>query len=127
MKQIQDTVSLQPLTGQSSANITYTLNKNMGIEMEAKGFIVNKNTVLTSAYNEHMLVTVGKGLAEALAKILDQLSQYDKDATDPIISILEPYIEKSQDLYVHMPPKSSREVTIEVTVRGKAKPKASLD
>src|SRR5712692_3929265 len=40
---------------------------------------------------------------------------------------LKPYLEIDRDLYARMPPKSSREVTIDVTVRGKAKPKASLD
>src|SRR5260221_160951 len=47
---------------------------------------------------------------------------YDKPAIYRIVSILEPYMETTQELDLHMPPISSRRVTVNVTDRGRAKP-----
>ncbi len=72
---------------------------------------------------EYALVSLGVLFATGLAKILDMLRTRNQQAVYHILSILEPYIETDQNLYVRMPPKSSRKVTIEVTRHGKAKPK----
>ena len=74
-----------------------------------------------------MLITVGKQLATTLVHVLDQLSDYNQEAIHPKISNIEPYLETNRELYAPMPPKSSREVVVNITREGKAKPKASLD
>jgi len=85
-------------------------------------------SVTSSAIAEYRLTILGKLLATMLAHTLDQLKNYNEEAIYPILSLLEPYSrDTDQELYVRMPPKSSREVIIEVTRQGRAKPKADLD
>lgn len=113
--------------------VTYTPNKNSFFtapENWTNQSLSNTPDMYTFALRdlkEYMLVTLGKHLATILAQIIDQLSISNREAINPIISIIKPYIETDQDLYVHMPPKSSREVIINITRQGKAKPKADLD
>lgn len=113
--------------------VTYTPNKNSFFtapENWTNQSLSNMPDTYTFALRdlkEYMLVTLGKHLATILTQIIDQLGAYNPKAISPIISIIEPYIETDRDLDVHMPPKSSREVTLNITKQGKAKPKADLD
>ena len=85
------------------------------------------NWIERPALPEQFLILMGKLLATRLAYILEQLRDYNQEEIHPIISIIEPFIEPERELYAHMPPKKSREITLTVTRGGKAKPKASLD
>lgn len=69
-----------------------------------------------------VLTFIAEHLAMGLAQTLSILEIYDKPAIYRIISILEPYMETTQELDLHMPPISSQKVTINVTDRGRAKP-----
>jgi hypothetical protein len=68
------------------------------------------------------LTFIAEHLAMGLAQTLSILEVYDKPAIYRIVSILEPYMEATQELDLHMPPISSRRVTVNVTDRGRAKP-----
>ncbi|SRR6266436_1988649 len=73
------------------------------------------------------LIHFGNILAGLLAIVLDQLRAYNEQAVYPIVSILEPYMEPIQEIDFHIPPKSSREVIIEVIREGRAVPKIYFD
>jgi hypothetical protein len=64
----------------------------------------------------------GKLLAQELHDILVDLSPHHAETIYPIMSILAPFIEATEELNLDMPPKSSRRVAINITHRGKAKP-----
>lgn len=68
------------------------------------------------------LTFIAEHLAIGLAQTLSILEIYDKPAIYRIISVLEPYMETTQELDLHMAPISSRRVTINATDRGRAKP-----
>jgi hypothetical protein len=113
-----------------TVEVTFTPNRNALFTWHENWVIPNLNIppdIQASALRDHLLITLGKYLATALTQIIDQLSAYNPEAVYPIIEIIEPYIETDQDSYLRMPPKSSREVVINVTRQGKAKPKAHLD
>lgn len=134
MQEPQNTKSDQLLAEHPQTfEVTYTPNKNSFFTAHGDwiihSFSITPDTHIPALRDltEYMLVTLGKHLATALTQIIDQLGAYNPKAISPIISIIEPYIETDRDLYVHMPPKSSREVTFNITRQGKAKPKADLD
>ncbi len=106
------------------SNISYSFTPHVSTP-----FTVSNTTkgVESAKLIEYRLISFGKLLAITLANTLNQLRNYNEEAIYPIVSFIEPYKKVDQDLYVRMPPKSSREVTIEVIRRGKAKPKADLD
>ncbi len=85
------------------------------------------STIEQPVFAEKLLVNLGEILATTLVNILEELSKYNRDAVYPITSILEPYLKTQQELFAHMPPKSSREITVNVARSGKAKPTVSLD
>lgn len=92
--------------------------------------VVQTNIVSTleqPVFAENLLVHLGEILATTLVNILEELSKYNRDAVYPITSILEPYLKTQQELFAHIPPKSSREITINVARGGKARPTVSLD
>src|SRR5438270_10624625 len=64
----------------------------------------------------------GKFLAQELHDILVDLRLYHAETIYPIMSILEPFIQPTEELNLDMPPKSSRRITINVTRTGRAKP-----
>lgn len=120
----------QPVAEQQpTADVTYTPNRNNfltpGINLPIS--TVHVQSPETSALGEYRLITFGQQLAAALAKTLEQLAVYNKEAIHPIVAVLEPYMNVDRELQAHVPPKSSREVVLEVTRQGKAKPRASLD
>lgn len=84
-------------------------------------------TTSTLSPNEYRLVSFGVLLATGLAKTLDQIRAFNEQAIYPIMSILEPYMQPIQEIDFHIPPKSSREVIIEVTREGRAVPKIYFD
>lgn len=84
-------------------------------------------TTETPVLSEYRLITLGKQLATKLAEILDQLKVHNEEAVYPIMSILEPYMETTEELDFSFPPKSSREVIIEITRRGKVEPTIYFD
>jgi hypothetical protein len=71
---------------------------------------------------EYLLALTGIQYAKRLASILDELGKLNSEAIYPIMSILDPYIEPIPIIDFHVPPKSSREFTIEVTREGRTKP-----
>jgi hypothetical protein len=75
----------------------------------------------------YILPQFGNQLAIMLAKVLDELEKNNREAIDPIVSILEPYMETNRDLKVNIRPKSSREITLKITKMGKVTPKIPLD
>jgi len=76
---------------------------------------------------EQILLAIGKMLAIQLASILEQFKADHREATSSIIAILEPYLNTHQELDTCIPPKFSREITINVSRGGKVRPEASLD
>ncbi len=76
---------------------------------------------------EYALVSLGVLFATGLAKILDMLRTRNQQAVYHILSILEPYMEPVPELNFSFPPKSSREVIIEVTRKGRVEPIIYLD
>jgi len=80
-----------------------------------------------AAQQEYILTTFGKQLATMLAEILRQLTIYNKEAIYPILSVIEPFMETEQNQNIAIPPRSSREVTIEITREGRVTPKIYLD
>jgi len=87
---------------------------------------ISQTTAMLSL-NEYRLASIGMLLAKLLAYTLDQLRTYNERAVYPIMSILEPYMEPIQEIDFHIPPKSSRDVIIELTREGKAVPKIHFD
>src|SRR5260370_12701655 len=75
----------------------------------------------------YALTFIAEQLAIGLAQTLGVLEIYDKPSVNRIMSILNPYIEEIQELDFHIPPKSSREVIIEVTREGKVPQHFHLD
>lgn len=71
-------------------------------------------------WDEDTLIAIINQGAEGIIEILPQLS---KEVRSRIVSKFQPYRETDHDLYVRMPPKSSRRVTVNVTRLGKAKPR----
>lgn len=131
MQELQTIQNYQPLAkSQWAVDLTYIPNPSYTYTSHISGptmvFISAEHTELP-ALTEYRLIYTGRLLAVMLAHTLDQLKNYNKGAIHPIVSFIEPYKNVNQELYAHMPPKASREVTIEVTRRGKAKPRASLD
>lgn len=80
-----------------------------------------------SSLTEDQLPQLGNQLAILLAKVLDELEKNNQEAIGPIVSILEPYMPPTPDFKIHIPPKSSREVTIQLTDLGRVLPKIYLD
>lgn len=115
----------------STTNVTYTPRPNMNYHFtpQITGLSSRKDTteIATSVSIEYSLISISMLLAVALVHTLEQLKGYNEEAIYPIASLIEPYQDTGKNLTTYMPPRSSREVTIEVTRRGKAKPKASLD
>ncbi len=116
----------------STANVTYVPSSNMSYyfipQISRLSTVNNPIAEVTAPVSaEYSLISISKLLAVALVHTLEQLKSYNEEAIYPIASLIEPYQNTNKDLTAHMPPKSSKEVTIEVTRRGKAKPKASLD
>jgi len=75
----------------------------------------------------YALTFIAEHLAIGLAQTLSVLEIYDKPAVYRIMSILDPYIEEIPELDFHIPPKSSREVIIEVTREGRVPPHFHFD
>jgi hypothetical protein len=96
-------------------------------QIHTVSLVTTSNWIEQPIHPEQFLMIMGKLLATKLASILEQLRDYNLEYIHPITSIIEPFIEPERDLYAHMPPKKSREITLTVTRGGKAKPKASLD
>ena len=99
-----------------TTNVVFTPNKNY------------QATLSISVGNvENLLITFGKYYAIQLIRVLDALKTLNEDAIYPITSILEPYMEPIPELNFSFPPKSSREVIIEVTRKGRVEPTIYLD
>ena len=75
----------------------------------------------------YALTFIAEHLAIGLAQTLSVLEIYDKPSVYRIMSILDPYIEEIPELDFHIPPKSSREVIIEVTREGRVPPQFYFD
>lgn len=71
---------------------------------------------------EYLLAQTGIQYATRLASILDKLGKLNSEAIYPIMSILDPYMEPTPIIDFHIPPKSSRELIIDVTKEGRATP-----
>jgi hypothetical protein len=69
------------------------------------------------------LTSFAEQLAIGLAQTLNILKIYNEPAINQIMTVLEPYMEAIPEIDFHIPPKSSREVIIEVTREGRATPK----
>lgn len=101
-------------------------------EHQPRAYVTGTHSVFhpqieSSELREYYLITHGKLLAKMLAQTLDQLRAYNEEAVYPIVSILEPYMEITQELDLRMPPISSRKVTLNVTDRGRAEPDLDLE
>jgi hypothetical protein len=99
--------SILPLT----ADVALTININ------------NPTTSLVATTNDateintqrtNLLIAYGEYYAIQLTRVLDVLATYHQDAIEPIMSILDPYIEPIPVIDFHIPPKSSREIEIEI-------------
>ena len=106
-----------------TANVAFTPNRNYQATLP----ILVGNIVVTPEQIEELLITAGEYHAIQLVRVLDALKPLNEDAIYPIMSILEPYMEPIQEIDFHIPPKSSRDVIIEVTREGKAVPKIHFD
>ena len=69
----------------------------------------------------------GKLLAQQLHDILVDLRLYHAEAIYPIMSILEPFIEATEEWNLDMPPKSPITVVAKVIDRGKARPEFNFE
>ncbi len=102
---------------------------------DAIGFIPQPNLPIstgvvsqtTDLHPKQILTFIAEHLAIGLAQTLSVLEIYDKPSVYRIMSILDPYIEEIPELDFHIPPKSSREVTIEVTREGRVPPHFHFD
>jgi hypothetical protein len=126
----QSVQNYQPPVEFSSTTYVYipsTPSHPFHAQIHAAWLANTTNWVEQPAHPEQLLIVMGKLLATRLAYILEQLWDYNQEAIHPITSIIEPFIESERELYAHIPPKRSREITLTVTRGGKAKPEASLD
>ena len=100
----------------TTAYIAFTPNRNYQATLPT--FV--GNIAVTHEQVEYLLITVGEYHARQLVRVLDALKTVNEDAVYPITSILEPYMKVTEELDLHMPPLSSRRVTINVIDRGRA-------
>jgi hypothetical protein len=73
------------------------------------------------------LASIGEQLAIWLAEVLDQLKRYNEEAIDPIVSVLEPYLETDRDLDFSITLRPSRKFVATVTRREEPEPELYLD
>jgi hypothetical protein len=104
-----------------SATITFIPHANLQASWPVTTG-VNAQTTDIRAAQTQALSSLAEHLAVWLARTLDVLRGYDEQAIYPIMSILEPYMEETPDIDFPFPPKSSRDVTIKVTNRGRVTP-----
>jgi hypothetical protein len=108
-----------------SANIAFipqvNLQANLSISTGA-----NARTTDMHAAQVQALTSLTEQLAVWLVKALNVLRVYNEPAIYPIMSILEPYMEETPDIDFSFPPKSSQDVIIKVTNRGRVTPTISI-
>lgn len=107
-----------PIELPTTANVVFTPNRNYQATLPT----LVGSIAVTHKQVEYLLIAVGEYHARQLVKVLGALRPLNEDAIYSITSILEPYMEATEELDLHMPPLSSRKVTINVTDRGRAKP-----
>jgi len=73
------------------------------------------------------LTFIAEHLAIGLAQTFSVLEIYDRAAVYRIMSILDPFKEEIPELNFSFPPISSKEVTFDVTRKGKVEPTIYLD
>src|SRR5438105_861327 len=71
---------------------------------------------------EDLLINAGRFYAMEIYRILRVLKNINKDAIYPIVSIIEPFMEVTEELDIDMPPISSTRGIARVRDRGTAEP-----
>src|SRR5260370_4350119 len=126
LKPVQTYPQLQAKFNRSTNDVVITPQTNVPINWSITTGVDVQPTDMHPTQVQ-ALTSFAEQLAVGLAHTLNILKIYNEPAIYQIMTVLEPYMEAIPEIDFHIPPKSSREIIIEVTREGRATPKIYFD